>query len=73
MKQSSKIGWLESKVEDLSVKEKLRLIEWLARSLGREDITRHRDRDWSSLYGLGKGLWQEEDAQAYVNRSREDR
>jgi len=28
--------------------------------------------DWAALYGLGKGLW-EEDAQEYVDHLREDR
>ena len=29
--------------------------------------------DWLAVYGLGKGLWAGEDAQAYVDRMREDR
>jgi len=38
-----------------------------------EKSTRTRKKlDWNKLYGLGKGLW-DEDAQEYVNRLREDR
>ena len=29
--------------------------------------------DWTALYGFGKGLWEGEDAQGYVNKMREDR
>jgi len=32
-----------------------------------------RELDWKKLYGLGKGLWNNENAQEYVNRSRQDR
>lgn len=32
-----------------------------------------KNLDWKPLYGLGKVLWQDEDAQAYVARLREDR
>ena len=29
--------------------------------------------EWEELYGLGKGLWDNEDAQDYVTKLREDR
>jgi hypothetical protein len=32
-----------------------------------------KELNWSKLYGLGKGLWKEQDAQEYVNRVREHR
>lgn len=32
-----------------------------------------RSLGWTKLYGLGKGIWNGEDAQAYVDRLREDR
>lgn len=37
----------------------------------RDDLP--RQLDWQGLYGLGKGLWADEDAQEYINRLREDR
>ena len=32
-----------------------------------------KGQDWKPLYGLGKDLWKDEDAQEYVNQLREDR
>jgi hypothetical protein len=29
--------------------------------------------DWNELYGLGKGLWENKDAQQYINKLRKDR
>jgi hypothetical protein len=41
--------------------------------LRKSGITAKTELDWKALYGLGKGLWKDEDAQEYVNRLREER
>jgi hypothetical protein len=33
----------------------------------------NQELNWSDLYGLGKGIWDGEDAQEYVNKHRADR
>lgn len=48
---------------------KLELIEKVAQGLRLEAGTKH-ERDWNQLYGLGKGLWSDLDAQDYVNQLR---
>ncbi len=42
---------------------------WIRKAEGAE----RKELDWNKLYGLGKGLWNGEEAQEYVNRLREDR
>ena len=39
----------------------------------RQGKSKRESRDWTKLYCLGKGLWEGEDTQAYVNGFREDR
>lgn len=41
--------------------------------IGGKKERKKRFRNWAELYGLGKGLWKGEDAQAYLNRLRGDR
>ena len=53
--------------------EYLELIERLVRRLREQPLPVQPRLDWQPLYGLGKGVWQGEDAQDYVNRLREDR
>ena len=48
-------------------------MEALLRQLKEKSITGQTELEWSRLYGLGKGLWEREDAQEYVDRLREDR
>jgi len=64
---------IEKQAAKLSLEDHARLIEKLARQLREKSISTQKTLDWSELYGLGKGLWESEDAQEYVNRLREDR
>ena len=48
-------------------------MEILARQLREKSLSEKERLDWSELYGLGKGLWRDEDAQEYVDSGREDR
>lgn len=63
---------IEREVEGLPLRDQAKLLAKLAQRLGRGG-RKKGTCDWSKLYGLGKGLWEGEDAQAYVNRLREDR
>jgi hypothetical protein len=71
MKKQTSLNNIEKAIEGLSPEEQLKLVERVAHRLRRTGIAR-KDLEWGQLYGLGKGLWKE-DAQEYVNRSREDR
>lgn len=73
MPRASTLGKIEKEIEQLSPKDQLKLVEKLAHQLRKSGITRKRELDWKDLYGLGKGLWKDEDAQEYVNRLREER
>jgi hypothetical protein len=63
---------IEREVEGLSRRDQAKLLAKLAQRLGRGG-PKKGSRDWAKLYGLGKGLWDGEDAQAFVDRLREDR
>jgi len=65
-----KIG---KEIERLAPQEQLKLVEKVIHQLRKGRKTTERELDWDRLYGLGKGLWDGEDAQEYVNRLREDR
>ncbi|MFH2004763.1 MAG: hypothetical protein ABIK27_08555 [Bacteroidota bacterium] len=39
----------------------------------KKNLTIKKELDWTKLYGVGRGLWKDEDAQKYVNRLREER
>ncbi len=73
MPRASTLGKIEREIEKLSSKDQLKLVEKLAHQLRKSGIRGKKELDWKCLYGLGKGLWQDEDAQDYVNRLREDR
>ena len=64
---------IEKDVATLSLHDHIKLMEVLARQLMVKSRRSENQHDWSSLYGLGKGLWDGEDAQTYVERMREDR
>lgn len=64
---------IEKQTAALTLDEHIRLMERLARQLAAKRRQSQVRYDWSELYGRGKGLWAGEDAQAYVNRVREDR
>jgi len=73
MVRASSLGKIEKEIGQLSTKDQLKLVEKLAYQLRKSKTTRKRELDWKELYGLGKGLWRDEDAQEYVNRLREKR
>lgn len=73
MARASSLGKIEKEIGQLSPKDQLKLVEKLAHQLRKSGITRKRELDWNDLYGLGKGLWKDEDAQEHVNRLREER
>ncbi|MFZ2071558.1 MAG: hypothetical protein WAV32_08210 [Halobacteriota archaeon] len=62
--------WKEA--EKLTLKEQLELVEKIDHELREREMAK-KYLDWSELYGLGKGLWEGDDAQEYVNRLRADR
>ena len=64
---------IEKQAAKLSIQDHIKLMETLARQLREKSILPQQKLDWSALYGRGKGLWENEDAQEYVNRLREDR
>ncbi len=73
MQRSNALVEIEKEIERLSPNEQLRLVEKLAHQLRKSAISSKKKLDWKNLYGLGKGLWKDEDAQEYVSRLREDR
>ncbi|MBI2906459.1 MAG: hypothetical protein HYX92_02255 [Chloroflexi bacterium] len=73
MSRTNIVGRIEKEIEQLSPQEQLRLVEKLAHQLRKSAVTRREGLDWRGLYGLGKGPWNGEDAQAYVERLREER
>ena len=72
MARPSGLKKIEKQLENLSVRDQRKLVEQLSRRL-RQAKSKRGCLDWAKLYGLGKGLWDGEDAQAYVDRLREDR
>ncbi|HUT37049.1 MAG TPA: hypothetical protein VNE39_26440 [Planctomycetota bacterium] len=64
---------IEREVVGLPAQDQLRLVERIVHQLRQAGLGEKRDLDWDELYGVGKGLWEGEDAQDYVNRMREDR
>lgn len=63
---------IEQEAFHLNPKEQLQLIEKLIRELKQKTAV-GQSLDWKTLYGLGRGLWKNQDAQDYVNQLREDR
>ncbi len=64
---------IEKEVEKLTPQEQLELVERLTHQLRKTRLVMKKELEWKELYGLGKGLWEGQDAQEYVNRSRADR
>ncbi len=73
MKRTLELEKIEKQIESLPPKDQLKLVEKIAVLLRKSDLAAKRELEWSGLYGLGKGLWDDEDAQSYVDRLREDR
>ena len=72
MPKTLTIDKLEREIEKLLPQDQLKLVERLAQHLRKTGLSMKKELDLGKLYGLGKGLWSE-DAQAYVDRLREDR
>ncbi len=72
MKTGSMLPKITKDIEQLTPQEQLKLVETIVHRLRITDMADENELDWRELYGLGKGLW-EEDAQAYVERLRSDR
>lgn len=62
---------IEKQVKDLPVEEQLELLERIIHNVKKNNLGKKK-LDIASLYGSGKGLW-DEDAQEYVERGRENR
>ena len=73
MRKVAALGKIEKEIEKLTPQEKLRLVEKLVNQLRKKGVVVKKELDWNKLYGLGKGLWEGEDAQEYINHLREDR
>jgi hypothetical protein len=73
MKKSVHLEKIEKEIEKLAPKDQLRLVEKLAHQLREHNLSAKKELSWNRLYGLGKGLWEVEDGQEYVNRLREER
>jgi hypothetical protein len=73
MRASITLEEIEKGIEKLTLQDQLELIEKLVQMLKKSNLGAKKELDWSKLYGLGKGLWNNEDAQEYVNRLREER
>lgn len=66
---------ITKEIEELTPQEQLKLVESLVHRLRKigAGVAEKKSLDWNQLYGLGKGIWEGEDAQEYVNRLREER
>jgi len=73
MRNEISLQEIEKNIEKLDPQDQLKLMEKIAHLLTKSDLIKKKELDWNELYGLGKGLWNGEDAQGYVNRSREER
>jgi len=73
MRKGTTLEKIEKDIEKLAPEEKKKLVEWLAHRLKKPGEGVKKEYDLRELYGLGKGLWVNEDAQEYVDRLREDR
>ena len=64
---------IEREVEKLAPREQLRLVEILIHRIRISESVSKKELTWEKLYGIGKRLWEDEDAQEYVNNLRENR
>lgn len=65
------ISHILDEIAALKFHEKLKLVELILHNLNSSPQQYYLD--WNNLYGLGKDIWQDEDAQEFVNNFREDR
>jgi hypothetical protein len=73
MKKAISFEEIEKGIETLELQEQLELMEKLIHLIKKSELSMKKKLDWNELYGLGKGLWNGEDAQEYVDRLREER
>lgn len=73
MRKTVTIENIEKEIKYLSPQEQLKLLETLAHQLSKTYLPATKELDWKKLYGLGRGLWENVDAQKYVDHLREDR
>ncbi len=71
--QENLIETIEKQAAKLSLHEHIKLMAALTHQLREKSLAAQQKLEWEELYGLGRGLWDNEDAQDYVNRLREDR
>ncbi|PJA98351.1 MAG: hypothetical protein CO128_07800 [Ignavibacteriales bacterium CG_4_9_14_3_um_filter_30_11] len=64
MKKMLELENIEKQIESLPPKDQLKLVEKIAVLLRKFGLATKRELEWSGLYGLGKGLWDDEDAQS---------
>lgn len=68
-----KLKKIEKELDHLSKADQVKLLNRLINRLRKKNLTIKKELDWTKLYGVGRGLWKDEDAQKYVNRLREER
>jgi hypothetical protein len=73
MSKASSLKKIEMELKNLPLGKQRRLIAQMRKRLSEKRSGKKILRDWSQLYGLGKGLWRRQDAQAYVNKQRGER
>jgi hypothetical protein len=71
--QETPLEMIKKQAEKLSLSDHIKLVEALVQQLKEKSVSTREELDWAELYGLGKGLWNGEDAQDYVSRLRDDR
>lgn len=73
MIDSGIIQKLEDAISNLSREEKLALLQKLTNQLEGSANTSESISEFRAVYGSGRGLWDDLDAQEYVNSLRQDR
>ena len=73
MRTANNLEKIESQIMNLPVSEQIHLIERIARRVRSVQTKSGTALNWNDLYGTGKGIWRENDAQDYMNGSREER
>jgi hypothetical protein len=62
----------EQQIKPLPLSDQLRLIELIARDMARSTAPETASCSIMELHGLGAEIWQNVDAQEYVNKLREE-
>ena len=73
MRSADNLEKIESQIMSLPLSEQIHLIERIARRVRSVQTKSGITLNWNDLYGTGKGIWEGDDAQDYVNRAREER